>query len=169
MIAVGPVTGTLLHTDAPEGIPLVDIAHCLSQLCRWHGSTVDFYSVAQHCVIGSRMFQDEELAKHFLLHESGEAVVADIPSPLRSAGFTRLEDRVLRKVLEHHGLGWPQPSEIKEMDKRMAATEAKQLLHHDAARLLGFRQKPLQIEISPWAPRRARKAFLARARELGLS
>src|SRR4051812_13091677 len=39
----------------PADIDIRAIAHALSQQCRWTGHTSRFYSVAEHCVLASRI------------------------------------------------------------------------------------------------------------------
>jgi uncharacterized protein len=45
------VTGRVVHLLNPsvDEIDIYDIAHALSQICRYTGHTSEFYSVAQHC------------------------------------------------------------------------------------------------------------------------
>ncbi len=173
MIATGPVSGAKLDTDAPDvsRFTIEDIAHALSHLCRWHGSTLSFYSVAEQCVRGLEFMPDEDAERCWLMHESAEALaLADIPSPLRTASFNWTEARILRAVVEKYGLVWPFPEIVKEIDSRMAATEAAQLLHPNARAHLKLTAKPIrELVIEPWSPARARKEWLREATRLGIA
>src|ERR1700691_1787676 len=65
----------------PEDICIEDIAHATSMLCRFTGHCKYFYSVAEHCVAVSRLCSvRNDIAG--LLHDSAEAYVNDMNSPL---------------------------------------------------------------------------------------
>jgi 5'-deoxynucleotidase YfbR-like HD superfamily hydrolase len=69
-----------------EQIHIEDIAHALSNECRWNGHCHTFYSVAQHCVIGAKALLaigETLAAKTFLLHDASEAYLKDLPSPVK--------------------------------------------------------------------------------------
>ncbi len=86
----------------PEDIDIQDIAHALSRMCRFAGHTREFWSVAQHSLLVSRLagemycpyhnnhrqhsvayktICDIELAG--LLHDASEAYLVDIPRPIK--------------------------------------------------------------------------------------
>jgi len=68
----------------PEDVNLLDIAHSLSQLCRFTGHTDRFYSVAQHCVLVSHVLEGKDgCGQHGLLHEVDEPYLNDISSPVK--------------------------------------------------------------------------------------
>ncbi len=71
---------------------IIDIAHGLSNLCRYAGHTTEFYSVAQHCVVMSRHVP-QRLALTALFHDAAEALVGDMPTPLKALleGYRTIE------------------------------------------------------------------------------
>lgn len=70
-------------------IDLHDIAHGLSNICRFTGQTSVFYSVAEHCMHVSTIVEartgDPRLAIGGLLHDAHEAYTGDISSPMKAA------------------------------------------------------------------------------------
>lgn len=82
--------------DRPLSAAL-DVVRPLSRLCRFTGHGRMPWSVAAHCVVGSvvaeRCLGSRALARAFLLHEAGEALVGDVSSPLKGLlpGFRDLE------------------------------------------------------------------------------
>lgn len=82
-------TGEKFHfpNPKPESVNINDIAHGLSQTCRFAGQGNGFYSVAMHSVIVTLMVKqnggtrDEQLQA--LLHDASEAYLADVPGPAK--------------------------------------------------------------------------------------
>jgi hypothetical protein len=67
-------------------IKLSDIATSISKQCRFNGHCNDFYSVAQHCVLGAKFALkhfDRDTAREFLLHDATEAYVGDLIRPVK--------------------------------------------------------------------------------------
>lgn len=153
----------------PEDIRIEDVAHALAHQCRYSGHTERFYSVAQHSVLCAIM-APEEHRKWALLHDAGEAYLVDIPRPIKKMipGIYALEQQIDRAVALRFNLPWPRPEIIQEIDDRMLATEATQLLKVPAG---GFHASPhwfgpdtfptpYNIKIVPWTPEQAEAWFL---------
>ena len=71
-----------------DDINIEDIAHNLSQICRFTGSTPGFYSVAEHsCIVADMVSGYDEGSMHYmltaLLHDAHEAYIGDIIRPIK--------------------------------------------------------------------------------------
>ncbi len=67
-----------------------EIAHALAGKVRFTGQTAQRYSVAEHCVRGSRLLP-AAFAGAFLLHELSEVYLPDIAAPLKPFVFVEVE------------------------------------------------------------------------------
>jgi hypothetical protein len=79
-------TGKLINPmdPDPKAICIEDIAHALSNICRWTGHSRWFYSVAQHSVhVASYVTAKNKLWA--LLHDATEAYLCDIATPVKEA------------------------------------------------------------------------------------
>src|SRR5580692_10156968 len=83
------VSGTRVHVldPKPETIKLGDIAHGISRICRFGGQVGIHMSVAQHSILVSDIIKDKggslEQQMLGLLHDTTEAYVGDVISPLK--------------------------------------------------------------------------------------
>ena len=125
-------TGKLMYPldPRPEEIDIVDIAHALSNVCRFNGHCNAFYSVAQHSVFVSDHVKPEN-ALHGLLHDASEAYISDIVKPVKIscefAAYRGVEKILQRAILEKFGLPKEQPKDIDNVDLRSLVTEARDL------------------------------------------
>lgn len=78
-------SGGTFYPFAPriEDIKLEDIAHALSNICRFTGHTKNFYSVAQHSLICAAIVSNDRARPWALMHDATEAYIGDISSPIR--------------------------------------------------------------------------------------
>lgn len=158
-----------------------DIAHALSQICRFGGHTREFYSVAQHSILVSRALSDESIVQgapdHWkkqrsfegLLHDMAEAYIGDITSPLKQIlpEYKAIEKRVEAVLFAHFGIYHPLPEAVKYADLVLLATEQRDLMPaHDDEWVLIKGIKPLLETIVPMAPADAFRAFMLRFEEL---
>ena len=117
-------SGHMIHLDCPsvEKIYLEDISHPLSQLCRYSGGTVIFYSVAQHSLNAYRLsrefYYDEKTQLYLLLHDASEAYLSDLPTPVKKLlpGYLEMEGRLMESIHHHFGLEVPDPHYQRMID-----------------------------------------------------
>lgn len=151
-----------------EDVNINDVAHALSNQCRFAGHCMQFYSVAQHSVLVSMMCPDKD-ALWGLLHDASEAYLVDVPSPLKRMpefkAYRDAEAKVMATICAAFGLDAHEPPSVKLVDKRMLATEARDLTftkgHGWASQL-----EPYDLHIQPWTPEHSRIRFLGRLHEL---
>ena len=82
MVTYSGIIFDLINPD-PNLINLRDIAHGLAYNCRWNGSVKKYYSIAEHCIRGSRQFLNNQDKLSFLFHDVEEAYWGDMISPLK--------------------------------------------------------------------------------------
>jgi len=157
-----------------DEVHISDIAHHLSNLCRFTGGTASFYSVAQHSVHVHDMLLDEygpAIAAWGLLHDASEAYLGDVARPTKYAlegfgdAYRVVEARLMRVIAERFNLvPATEPSVVKVADDRMLATELRDLMprtsdpRFDASEFVG----PYEWGVETWSPEVARTEFLTR-------
>lgn len=129
-------SGTRFHLLNPScsEINIEDIAFSLSNICRFTGH-VDFYSVAQHSLLVQKIVERKGGTKNeklwALLHDSAEAYISDLNSPVKStwglAAYREVESRILWTVSERFGLGTPLPDIVTWADKEAFKAEVIRL------------------------------------------
>jgi hypothetical protein len=147
-----------------DQICIEDIAHALSNLCRFTGHG-PFYSVAQHSVYVALLAEpDPELMLWGLLHDGPEAYINDLASPIKHSpllsGYRRVEQHIISRIIKKFSLSPPvEPQEIKYFDAVMCSTEAAQF----GLKTREWRNyaPEIDIKITPWAPKKAEKKFLS--------
>ena len=154
----------------PEEILIEDIAHALAHECRWNNQ-VQFYSVAQHSVLVSRLCPLGD-ALWGLLHDASEAYIGDVPKPLKVlpewAFYREIERNLMAMICEKFGLPAVEPASVQKIDAMLRETERWSLLEKqpywgdeilDPANRFAF-------TVFGWSPRKARSEFLQRFAEL---
>lgn len=149
----------------PEEIDIEDIAQALSLKCRYGGHCRRFYSVAEHSVLVSHHVAPEH-ALWALLHDAGEAYLADVPRPVKPSlqGWKQLEAGLMRVVCARFGLPSEEPDDVKRADFAIT-TDEKAALMADGPAWAGL-LPPLGVKIECLSPMDARAAFMSRFKEL---
>jgi hypothetical protein len=148
----------------PHEIQINDIAHSLSQICRFVGATRVHYSVAQHSVLASELApRGQRLAA--LLHDASEAYLADIPRPIKIlpelAGYREIEAQTQAAIDTRFGVS-RDDAIVDEIDRRLCITEAIQLVGggiNEWGTALG---EPYEFAILPWTATAAEAMFMRR-------
>lgn len=118
----------------PEEIRVVDIAHGLSNICRFGGQCRVFYSVAEHSVrvahLLARSSAPKEMVMWGLMHDAAEAYLGDVIRPLKGffPAYKVVEEKVLKTVARKLRLSWPIPAKVKEADSSLLKSEAMELM-----------------------------------------
>jgi hypothetical protein len=156
-------------TPDPEAINQIDIAHALSNLCRFTGHTRHFYSVAQHSVLVANLLP-RELRFMGLMHDAAEAYVTDMATPLKNllGNYRELEASVWEAVCIRFGLPLELPPEVKHADLVALATEKRDLMPEHAEvwpSLVGITPSPRAV--LPLMPEDAKFIWLEMFETLG--
>ena len=153
-----------------EDVDLMDIAHALSNLCRYAGHSRSFYSVGQHSVLASQIVPPRD-AGWALMHDAAEAYVVDLPRPIKhdpgAAWYREIERRVMAAVCLRFSLPMIQPASVSLADDVLLSTERRDLMAPSVE--WSAHSDPMPKLIVPWTPEEAKDQFLCRARHLGLS
>jgi len=132
-------SGVLFDVFNPkkEDINIIDIAHGLSNICRYGGHSPKFYSVAQHS-------------------DSTETVVGDLPTPIKKnmPEYVKIEDNLMSIISEKFNLSFPLTENTHRVDRLILEFEYK-----------NFFEEPNE-DFEFWKPEEAKSKFLNRFYEL---
>ncbi len=153
---------------------LVDIAAALSKLTRYAGHCLEFYSVAEHCVLLLRAAEalgvtDKRVLRAVLLHDASEAYLVDVPRPIKPAlsNYVEIEGGLMIEIARKFGFDWPLPAIVKDLDTRILNDEMAQAMAPPPA---PWRHggEPVGVKLKFWAPGLAQFEFGMEATRLGL-
>jgi uncharacterized protein len=185
---IDTASGERLDLDnlLPENIQIEDIAGGLSKVCRFGAQAREYYSVAQHALLVRRLVVGAgypQLALAALHHDSHEAYLGDIPTPLKwkirkaTTVYVDACKRFDRVIAEAFGFelpeeGTPEQKVIKRADEQALLSEAARLLLDGGkalrrAKRLGEEQyRDLAALEEPLPPGEAEARFLETHKEL---
>ncbi len=156
----------ILFAPTPDMVDIHDIAHALSQLCRFTGHCQRFYSVAEHCWHTSHQVP-APFALEGLLHDATEAYINDLSRPLKHhpqmQGYVDAEHTIDAVVRAKFGLPATPSPEVKVVDNTMVCTEAVQLMTEST---WAHGHPKYGFRLVGWPPAEAKARFLARFHQL---
>ena len=153
-----------------EMISIIDIAHSLSQICRFTGHTKEFYSVAQHSVLVCDAQKTILEKRAGLLHDATEAYVNDLPSPLKTCvnlgDYKKLEDTFHYVINKKYKVNDGMTPNIKKADLSALFTEKRDVLNMTSDWGWGENIELFKDKIIPLPPNEAKLLFIKRFIEL---
>lgn len=146
-----------------------DIAHALSNICRFAGHTRYFYSVAQHCVMIAEELRRDGYVPLVqltgLMHDAPEAYMVDLPSPIKKAlpDYRHAEEKLMERVSKQFFLLTDHDTNkiIHHYDMRALATETRDLMNNTDNWISKFNVAPFQKNIRTMYPDVAKVAFMS--------
>lgn len=127
------VTGRKFYFLAENpGFRVVEIASGLSKVCRYTGQCLDFYTVAEHSLLVSKIMETWRLGDPFegLMHDASEAYLADVSGPAKAIlpQYKALEADIEGKLRAHFALPPEKSPGCEEADKIALMVEGRTLL-----------------------------------------
>jgi hypothetical protein len=150
----------------PGDFSINEIAHALSQICRFNGHTKSFLSVAEHSVWVS-LECDPMDAMEGLMHDASEAYLGDMIRPLKKGmpEYVKVEQAVEAAIAQQFGFRFPYPESVKRADDAVLLAERRDLLA-DPPKPWTVRVPAMERRVEGWDPITARTRFLDRFRAL---
>jgi uncharacterized protein len=146
----------------PDDIDIRDIAHALSNMCRYAGHVNKFLSVAEHSVLACiyTIMQDFDYGLEALLHDATEAYLVDVPKPYKHLlpDYCKYEAQ-LQEVIDFKFKLKPHTKLLKEIDTRLLVSESS-LLFNPGITVEGVEPYP-KFHLENFHPEEAEDNFLA--------
>lgn len=156
-----------LEIPDPQSLRIEDIAHGLSNLCRFGGHCEKFYSVAEHSVLcylhaKENYAMDREVLRAVLLHDASEAYLGDVTRPLKlllGRAYTDLEKRWQAAIYDHFDCE-PVEVSMKEIDNAVLKKESETLMNSMGRswKFDGVEASPVDLRL--WTPYYAKQWYL---------
>lgn len=156
-----------------DDICIEDIAHSLSNTCRYGGHCKTLYSVAEHCE-RLTLLVPPSLKIHALLHDAPEALTGcgDVVSMMKHNVFPvigTLEQILHIKIYQKFRLRFMtahDKQELSEAEDILLATEVRDLMHESCRAYWPLSALPKEDIIMPWNPIYAEYRYLERFKGL---
>lgn len=140
--AIETYTGRFFNYEKPSAkdVSLEDIAHALANTPRFRAH-IPWYSVAEHALLCRRLLKEEGASLEYQLgalhHDSHEAYLGDIPTPLKNlfrGQGNHYDEMVLQvdwAICDAFGLSlsWMRNDSVHWVDQQALAIEARALKH----------------------------------------
>jgi hypothetical protein len=162
-----------LHPNSDD-IDIKDIAHALSNVCRFTGHVSQFYSVAQHCVLVSQLCNPEN-ALAGLVHDASEAYLSDVARPVKYTehmlGYRKIEEILEKAIAVRFGTPFPIPADVKAADDALLLAEGYKFFNPipgwviNRLQISGLEKPMVEIDCG-WPPAVAKARFMMRFLEL---
>ena len=158
----------------PEDFLIGDIAHALSNQCRFTGHTTKFYSVCDHSIRVCHYIKDKYPGNHReayagLMHDASEAYLSDLARPIKHLPefqfYRDLENSLMAKIAARFEFDWPMSEIVREADNVLLGTEARDLIYRPIDDW-HLRYKMLDHRIHPMTPDAADFSFRCLFHEL---
>jgi len=113
----------------PNTILITDIAHALSNQCRFGGHLPKFYSVAQHSLLCYENVSAEEKFGA-LMHDASEAYLLDMPKPIKVelSEYNAIEDNLMKVIAKKFGFEYPKSPAVEYIDHYMLKWEWERIM-----------------------------------------
>jgi hypothetical protein len=158
-----------------EDINILDISASLSKINRYAGHTLDFYSVAEHCVLITRKMRllgyDQAICREALMHDASEAYIGDIPRPIKPylKNYAEIENGIMQKIAEKYDFAWPCSKFVKLFDTRILNDEREQAMEIEPEPWPQTdKTMKLNVKLEFWLPPAANHEFMIEAERCGI-
>lgn len=153
-------------TPKPEDVCIEDIAHALSNVCRFGGHCRSHYSVGQHSVLVSHILapHGKQVQFYGLMHDATEAYVGDMVRPLKQSlpDYQVVEERVWEAICEKFNIISILPPVVKWADNIALMTERRDIIHPcpDEWIIRPEDYPPMPFRVVPFPPEKSEALFL---------
>ena len=150
----------------PDDIDIKDIAHGLSNICRFTGQCSPRYSVGEHSLYVCALLPDEWKFAG-LLHDASEYLLNDLPPQIkdRLPEYKFAEQQLQDKIYRKFGIHYIDHIKIKEVDEATLYHESIKLFEHNYGHF-DYCKNDLPVKIRVYSPKVIEYKFLKRFKEL---
>lgn len=145
-------------------IDVLDIAHSLSNQCRYGGHTSSFYSVAQHSCLVAELV-NSKYKMDALLHDATEAYLLDLPKPVKMCmpDYEKFEEDLREVVCKTFNISYPIPKNVLDMDIVAACIEHENFFSDKFKEFYQtYTSLPIpKMKLDPKTPLQSEKLFLS--------
>lgn len=172
-----------IFNPKPDDIDIRDIAHALSNLCRFGGHCKVYYSVAQHSIEAAKEMMIryppiQPIHRYGLLHDAAEAYLVDLPHPIkrRIDLYQEVEAKLMESISTRFDMKYPPDIAMSyrermiDVDNVLLATERNAIMEKCPRKWKSLDGvKTIERWLGPWLlPQEAEQKFLEFALILGV-